>query len=436
MTSNNGMTIFKKSLSQQPEFKASTKRLCFLNIADPEDEVTNSGYQDDKVITIPAKIPQVETSAFNYYQNFHLVDLFGHLKRSKNKLIDITLAAKKQYQKLLLVTNNQILAYCQANYQVALLDATADYVLNYYLKTSQELEPANNKYTTQCLAFINNDGSYFLALPCICYDYEIIKAKKANQTVIKTTIKTIENLLDQIPLLRTDHISWLRLMYSETNYVKTTTEIANYTSYFYFGYRNQNLNHNYLKKISAYKLNTLATILAKEQEQAKTACQHVLMKTLHIKLWNLPLNYFASHLYLKLKNNLIQVVMWPTNQAYQQILTEIRIHNLTQLATYHFYHGYQIEKYPQLKLAYHALIDDQANKLLNLTSKPQMLIAKSIPMTKSKTVKPLVNSQGLNQVMLNLVNDANKPYYLVNDTLVTLGGNSKISWSRQTKLTN
>ena len=61
-------------------------------------------------------------------------------------------------------------------------------------------------------------------------------------------------------------------------------------------------------------------------------------------------------------------------------------------------------------------------------------MAKEVPVKSMPPVKPLITSAGLNKVMLSLVENADKPYYLVNNNLVTLGGHQKIEWIKQTQL--
>ena len=72
--------------------------------------------------------------------------------------------------------------------------------------------------------------------------------------------------------------------------------------------------------------------------------------------------------------------------------------------------------------------------IFDFTTNKKVILAKELPIKQKVAIKPLVKDKGLSKVMLNLVDNANKPYYLVNKTLIALGGKQKIDWIRQTKL--
>lgn len=445
MTTNSGLTIFKKALLTKPKFKAQAKRLCFLNTTsantDYETDNTAVGYADDIVIKMPQTMPGVNNLLFKQYADFHLVNSFNHLKHYKTNLIDVMFYTQKQYQKLLLVINNKILAYCKAHYQVALLDATADYFLNYYLDCTRQSVPDDLQHTLQCLVFINPDGSYFLALPCICNENELIDAQAAMimtkttpNAIIKTTVKQIEQLLDPIPLLRTAQISWLKLRYINT-YLEQADDFSNNTmSYAYMGYYDQVTGIDYFEHVGISRIKQIGKIYHSDQLQAKKICRQALYQSVSKRSSTQRSSYFEQHLHAELRQGFLHIDLKPTNKRYQQLFQEIDLHDLPQLQQIPTYNNYQIGNYFELVNCYQQLVGDEMGTIFDFTTNKKVILAKELPIKQTVAIKPLVKDKGLSKVMLNLVDNANKPYYLVNKTLITLGGKQKINWIRQTKL--
>ena len=474
MTINNGLAAFKKSLATQPRFSPQAPRLCFLNTVKPdiEDDLLSdkyqAGYPDDIVIKTPTKmpIPEVESYLYSRYSDFRLVNVFKHLKRLKTNLIDVALYTQPQYNHLLLVTDNHILDYCQTHYQVALLDATEDYFLNHYLDCATNDEPHNLKYTTQCLVFIASDGSYFLALPCSCTETDMLTAPLVQQQVIKTTVKQIEQILDPVPLLRMGQISWLKLHYIETKIEKAKDLPNTVMSYIYMGYCDSvaDTNHHYtvsdsrIKRIdrifmdiymgycdsvadtnhyytvSDSRIKRIGRIFMDNPMQAESECDLYLSESAELNLIDLGIDYFNRHLCPIIKDGLVRCTLTKSNKHYEQIFAEIKIHNLNLLADEDTYKDYEIHKYQALAICYQHTIADNMQRIFDLTGKKDIIMAKEVPVKSMPPVKPLITSAGLNKVMLSLVENADKPYYLVNKNLVTLGGHQEIEWIKQKKL--
>lgn len=442
MTINNGLAAFKKSLATQPRFSPQAPRLCFLNTVKPdiEDDLLSeeyqAGYPDDIVIKTPTKIPipEVESYLYSRYSDFRLVDTFKHLRRLKTNLIDVALYTQPQYNHLLLVTDNHILEYCQAHYQVALLDATEDYFLNYYLDCATNDEPHNLKYTTQCLVFIASDGSYFLALPCSCTETDMLTAPLVQQQVIKTTVKQIEQILDHVPLLRTEQISWLKLHYTETEIEKAKDLPNTVMSYIYMGYCDSVTDTNHYYTVGDSRIKKIGRTFMDNPMQAEIECDLYLSESAGLNLIDLGIDYFNRHLCPIIKDGLVSCTLTTTNKRYEEFFAEIKIHNLNLLASENTYKEYKIYKYQALAICYQHTIADNMQRIFDLTGKKDMIMAKEVPVKSMPPVKPLITSAGLNKVMLSLVENADKPYYLVNNNLVTLGGHQKIEWIKQTQL--
>lgn len=442
MTIDKGLAAFKKSLATQPRFSPQAPRLCFLNTVklDKEDDLLpddyQAGYPDDIVIKTPTKIsiPEVQSYLYSRYSDFRLVDVFKHLRRLKSNLIDVALYTQPQYSHLLLVTDNHILDYCQTHYQVALLDATDDYFLNHYLDCTLKNEPHNLKYTTQCLVFIASDGSYFLALPCSCTETDLLTARLAQQQVIKTTVEQIEQILDPIPLLRTEQISWLQLSYVETEIEKTKDLPNTVMSYIYMGYRDPVADTYHYYTVGDSRIKKIGYTFMNSPMQAEIECDSYLYESAERNLMDLGIDYFTRHLCPIIKDGLVRCTLTKSNKHYEQIFAEIKIHNLSLLTNEDTYKDYEIHKYQALAICYQHTIADNMQRIFDLTGKKDMIMAKEVPVKSMPPVKPLITSAGLNKVMLSLVENADKPYYLVNKNLVTLGGHQKIEWIKQMKL--
>lgn len=441
MTINVSLTAFKRSLKVQPTFKAAKHRLCFLNTVKDHDKP--NGYHDDLVINLTAAMAKQAQISLKYYQNIHLVDTFNHLQKTKTPLLDVSLATNKHYQHLLLISNNELLKTCQADYQVVLLDATRDYFDNYYLDLNLKNEPDNFKYTSCCLVFINSDGSYFLALPVSCDTDELQIIQKSQTPIIKTTIKTIELVLDQnqVPLLRTDQISWLKLLCPPTFKLKHSGAKTIYLTGNFWSFYDEPEQLGYLKHVSNQSVLKIATNFMTINNNAflKANANSYLNESLDDSLSGQEWSYFYQHVKLTLKKGFIHFALDHQNPDYQAIFAEINQPNLIQTSfipdRYNYYEQQRrINKYLSLRNICDLLISSQKEQLFDLTVKSHKLLAQEIPVKTTKKIKPLIQSTGLNKVMLNLVNDTNKPYYLTKKTLVSLTGKDHINYAKQIKL--
>lgn len=90
----------------------------------------------------------------------------------------------------IIVNNLQLNKYKQP-YQVALLDATTDYILNYYPRETK------SQATLQFLGFFNHDGSCFLLLPCYGINDAIIINNHI--PIIRINYQQSKNMLQMIP---------------------------------------------------------------------------------------------------------------------------------------------------------------------------------------------------------------------------------------------
>lgn len=119
-----------------------------------------------------------------------------------------------------LVLNNQLLDARNMHYHVVLLDAIDDYVINYYPMINNLDISLNKKRimavnpVIKCLAFINDYGKCFLAMPCVVTCMERLffyKYITSDITLISTTLSKIHKLLELMPLKKStnDNLSVL-----------------------------------------------------------------------------------------------------------------------------------------------------------------------------------------------------------------------------------
>lgn len=114
---------------------------------------------------------------------------------------------EKLYETASLVTIPEHLTEYHCNYHLVFLDATEDYVLNYYPKN--RLSHSTNHYeplqkAMQCVAFVNDNGRYFLALPMAMPASEFKKVPYI--PVINTDLATVDQILKTMPLYHHDSI--------------------------------------------------------------------------------------------------------------------------------------------------------------------------------------------------------------------------------------
>lgn len=126
-------------------------------------------------------------------------------KTHKYEIIDDIL--EKLYEIASFVTIPKCLTEYNCDYHLVFLDATEDYVLNYYPQnkldhSTNHLEPLQK--AMQCVAFVNDNGRYFLALPMAISASEFKKVPYI--PVINTDLATIDQILAPIPLYHHDSV--------------------------------------------------------------------------------------------------------------------------------------------------------------------------------------------------------------------------------------
>lgn len=453
---------FAKTLLATPKYQAAIPRICFLDPVNKKQQL----YRDDIINNLQLKKPQDPALAQYYHQllaqlkaktpdipaeaqiQYHLIDLAKHFKSLKYHYLENELYhichARTQMQPTKLVTDNRFLALINAGYHVVLMDATNDFANNYYPTYNLAANDHKNsycyfledipwqsktnyfKYVVQCLAFINDDGSYFLALPCYTpflafkFNRKALKeqqAQIASLPMIKTTIKIINKLLKPMKLFRDHEVTALRL------YPNNDHDIWPVNSYDY-GIYGQEIPHLLTKRdyldghgqvkyayesvIDAFLsliyyenedlmfdyLNEQVTLVFKQNG-------HYLMRTSSkIPFWQKKFNHDFSCLTDTLKYYDQQSIICDHTDLFRQNTVEVT--NLIY----------------QLKLVKMPLITMQMTT-------PQTT-SEEIILPQTGQLKPLIKQHKLNQLNLSLQEGTSHQYYCLNNQLITLNGSNKI----------
>lgn len=191
----------------------------------------NTNYYNQTILLSPIynKYDIITNSYLSYVNNdtnsnqgFCLLDLYGRLKYSmkKNRYLDVALADVLQKYNLSLVADNEQLSKLNIPYRVVILDATEDYLLNYYpqihhvcttdyeSKQKTELSDIYKKILKnplRCICFVDDitdNMNCFLAL--VLSDNN--KTKTSSIPVINTTCDKINKILHSFNLYKKDHV--------------------------------------------------------------------------------------------------------------------------------------------------------------------------------------------------------------------------------------
>ena len=451
---------FKKSLTAGTKYTKEMPLICFTDTHNTDrpiykDDITGNVTVDTlKNLTDPVRLKCAQElinqemrlgGDKDFILHYHLIDVAKHSRRLKNKCIENAIfhvCNKNQYRGITsLVTDNQFLTLIAADYHVALLDASADFTENYYpnchlgnydiISQIPWAEKINYfQYVLQCIVFINDDGSYFLALP-ISAPYLAHRPKKeqrrdrAHLPIIKTTIKAMQEIIKPLPLFRYNNIPIVQL-----NPIWTQGDnliyLCNYDQFMPTVYRqlfkqqdlvkNKGINNATNDIIDGFLVyncyeneKIMFDYLNEQVNVSLLANGHYLMKTdSKVPYWQSKFNHDFARLsdLLSFRDprptilhvaDLISIYdkVWITNRIYQ-------------------YHTVQC---PQIDLT--------------LTT-PQQTKAEEITLPKSTSLTPLVNKQKLSQVTLSLKSSTYHQYYGLKNQLITLEGENQVE--SETKL--
>ena len=181
---------------------------------------------------------------------FHVIDIASLIKQ-KQKTFEEVLS--QDLDDKAIVTNNNYLTKAKMPYHVILLDASQDYFYHYYPEQAAKIPELEKEFPNKpkqtavdalsvkvhrqikmdqllyqpvmySLVFMNNDNSYFAALPCLLNDETDEKVYKNHDTervpsfkhfkmpIRQTTLKTIAKILEPMPLTEVNQQKLLTLI--------------------------------------------------------------------------------------------------------------------------------------------------------------------------------------------------------------------------------
>lgn len=365
------------------------------------------------------------------------------------------------------VIDQALLKTHNANYHLVLLDASKDYCANYYPIAAQILADHNIKekdfnnigvpatfYLTwpslRALVFINDQGQYFLAMPAISNNRDYLKTK---MPVIETKLKTVSQLLKPMPLIKVINRSknnlkgpkWLKQLsggylcqlqcnnitenmifygdqYNEDNALRQAASHS-------WIWQQDNQIHDPLDKIPN---NELISEISQDRYFSYLNCfAETLKNNLQIKFaenGDLKLQFVPTknHYWHKLLNKTIMPKIRLNLFNYGlpvPSVTDLRHVDYINMRQNHEKHmPCQVWEY-LITYAYNGKLEKNL-VMPKQTGKTQVI---DVPVKANHSLQQLRQSTGLNQVLTSLKPGRDHKYYVNDDMLITLYGDSKIN---------
>lgn len=153
------------------------------------------------------------------YANYALVDLESHITNKRCPTIDQVLIKKYRHAD---ISYSHIKELDADSYHLVILDATEDYILNYYPQNTHLTSRTKAEIlhgAIQCLAFVKPDGTYFLALPMAISKSNMDAHIQPGIDIprINTSVEIVNQVLSKINLSRTDGVYYPYLNYGSVD---------------------------------------------------------------------------------------------------------------------------------------------------------------------------------------------------------------------------
>ena len=331
-----------------------------------------------------------------------------------------------------IITDNNVLEGEQMPYHVALLDATEDYVLNYYPENLQA-GYYDQKFKTieitqkcigtpiQCLVFIKDDGSYFGALPC--FERLYLNGKQStNLPVIATSLKQIKQVLEPAQSLKMHQVHMCRFI---SDYAMTNADPL--------------LNTSTLGTKMGFDILGTVAQLAGEYEISTNRNKFLNSKAYQegidsLFIWTdkIVFDYLSYAIKPELNSDGSISYQWPqANQFWQGLLKKHEVLSLAYLTVNNDTNTCLDSSIP--------IISDQKPEMLtklftffsqqiliqmsHMISEPEVT---DISDNQTDTIKPLINSKGLATLELGITRGKGHKYYLGKDDIYSFYGNHQI----------
>lgn len=411
-------------------------------LQDNDYKYASKFYQDEELITDSDHV------------TYHFIDLLKHVNRAGSTLEKVILS---HYSICSIIFQSKILDNILASnllawkltYHVVLLDATADFTQNYFLKLVEPLDTSMNDYTyddkagyktdldylpysarvastialdqAQCMVFVNDDGDYFLALPCL---FNNKPSELPTCYLEKATIKQIRQILKPMPLVRAG------------NFYPLTSK-----GLYYYGSHDDDLY--FMTYDNLHTSTTYMMLLANKYQKDPSGFADYFYQSLTVK--DAP--FYGSYLTItndleriyetNITNYLIKNLAVEINSVgepiftlkhatplWQKILQRLTKITFDRSSFETIFNMYWVAICPDI---YNICIQKVAAKmsfaLQQIQNKP---ISHDLSKQQRTVLKPLSTESGLNKIWLTLREGDNQKYYLDKQHLVTLVGSSRI----------
>lgn len=416
----NNFTYLTKILGYDSTFTIEN-----VNGYNPKYNRTNETYRYALIQKEHAKYPETSVEQlFSQYRNFPLI-LSNKLLRKINKIIKV-------------------------HYHIAILDATDDYLLNKVPKLFTLKEKENNELElikndnvqdklifyniAQCIVFINDNSEYFLALPAVLMP-KFMRNTNIAPYVIKTNLKTIAKVLQPINLLKVDGylFRWTNINHNYktndeedlNNYMCSTVENLRNTVQMIAPFS------EYFRSLANYnKQNRQSTLLYYKQELYNQVRPYIDLSVLNRtnitinqdgtfncqwqkanKFWQIILQHLKYFSVDDLMANINYEMHFPVKAKKNRDLLK---QNPTRG---YFFYGRQEPDTNWLTdktlfLAYFML-----KAIRKISLKPKQTTAEVLTFPQKENLKPLMATNGLNELLRSLADNQFQVHFCLNDRL-------------------
>lgn len=304
----------------------------------------------------------------------------------------------KRYRYYDLIADNAILDKMKANYHVALLDASADFILNVFPKIGPNNTDDNMdflSYPIQCLLFYKDDLTYFCAFPALL--------DKAPIPVLQVTVDQIKQILAPLPLLRYDTSQYMMPLLS----YDTKTHAVSFTDNF--------CSIDLSMKLLEHKDQLYSILHGFGFSYFRELISIYIEKCIY---------YFDKHLQISFTaNGKVNVKLTgKSNPFWDSFFKNNNFNYLT---------NNQDVKYKPNIMWSSALFDNiprQLCKILNLSNNNVVTKEENVPVTEQTIIEPIFHQKGLGQLYTAIGYGCEHKFYFKDGQLVTVFGNQSIKY--------
>lgn len=317
---------------------------------------------------------------------FYKVNWPSERTKKRYPRIDALLSTKYEFHNIV-IDSKKLKEYCY-DYHLVLLDATVDYILNKYPKNESPHQSgtlSNVDEQIQCVMFVNNDGTYFLALPVEINLYDPI-FPKLKIPVVETDLKTISKVLDQFDLTK------------DTGY-----------------YCDKPIHKLHLSYHSGKGLSYFQTI--------KSNFTHCML-SLEDSYLQIVRSYLKSHLKIKLSDDgHFNIALYPTNEFWTKQLDKFNMLNIIRANSSQYTNGIKDPLYICSFDEFIGSIVVQSWELINqetITKYPLEVTTKKWNANLTNSFEPLAKANGLSDIFALMSDSDQQKYFWTGDNFITL----------------